>query len=89
MKELFTIVDKIKCFVTPPGKTSNAMELKLFSSIHLPLKVFIFEAFVNCIAGKSFTNKSTSRSDFDEKYFYRLLLAINSNIDFIINSIDF
>ena len=26
---------------------------------------------------------------FDEKYFYRLLLAINSNVDFIVNSIDF
>ena len=26
---------------------------------------------------------------FDEKYFYRLLSAINSNVDFIVNSIDF
>ena len=31
-------------------------------------------------------NKSTI---FDEKYFYRLLSVINSNIDFIVNFIDF
>ena len=88
LRELFTIVEK-KFFITPPGKTGSTIQLKLFSDIHLLLKVFCFEAFVNCIAGKGFMNKSTSRCDFDEKYFYRLLLAINYNIDFIVNSIDF
>ena len=45
----------------PPGKMGSAIKLKLFSGIHLLSKVFCFEAFVNCIAGKSFMNKSTSR----------------------------
>ena len=66
----------------------SAIKLKRFSDIHLLLKVFHFEAFVNCIADKSFTNKSTSMCNFDKKYFYRLLLAINCNVDFIVNSID-
>ena len=41
----------------PPGKMDSAIELKLFSGIHLLLKVFHF---VNRIVDKSFTNKSTS-----------------------------
>ena len=41
----------------PPGKTGSAIELKLFSGIHILLKAFRFEAFVNCITGNSFTNK--------------------------------
>ena len=91
LRELFTIVGKNfwKSFVTPPGKRGSAIKLKLFSGIHLLLKVFRFEAFVNRITGKSFTSKSTSRCDFAENYFYRLLSAINSNVDFIVNSIDF
>ena len=40
-------------------------------------------------AGNSFTNKSTSRCDFQQEIFYRRLSVINSNVDFIINSIDF
>ena len=48
-----------------------------------------FEVFVNRIAGKSLQTKVQVGVIFDEKYFYRLLLAINSNIDFIVNSIDF
>ena len=84
------IVKKIwKSFVTPPGKTGSVIKLKLFSGIHILLKVFRFEAFVNRIAGKGFTNKRTRRCGFDENYFYRLLSAINSNVDFIANSIDF
>ena len=63
---------------------SSAIELKLFSGIHLLLKVFHFEAFVNRITGN---NKSTSRCDFRQEIFYRLLSAINSNVDFIVNSI--
>ena len=66
-----------------------AIKLKLFSGIHLQLKVFHFEAFVNCITGNSFMTKVQVGVIFDKKYFYRLLLAINSNIDFIVNSIDF
>ena len=77
-----------KFFVTPPSITGSAIELKLFSGIHILLKVFCFEAFVNSIVGKSFMNKSTSRCDFQWEIFYRLLLAINSNIDFIVCSID-
>ena len=46
-----------------------------------------FEAFVNRIEGKSFTNKSTSRCDFRREIFYRILSAIKSNVDFIVNSI--
>ena len=66
-----------------------AIKLKLFSGIRLLLKVFHFEAFVNRIMGKSFTNKSTSRCDFWREMFYRLLSAIDINVDFIVNSIDF
>ena len=68
----------------------NAIKLKLFSDIHLLLKVFRFEVFVNHSMGNSFMNKSTSIDViFNEKYFYRRFLAINSNVDFIINSINF
>ena len=70
-------------------KMGSVIKLKLFSGIHLLLKVFCFEAFVNHIAGESFTIKSTSSCNFDEKYFYRLLSAIKYNVDFIVNSIDF
>ena len=35
----------------------SAIELKLFSGIHLLLEVFRFEAFVNCIVGKSLRTK--------------------------------
>ena len=73
----------------PSGKTGSAIKLKLYSGIHLLLKVFCFEPFVNRIAGKSFMNKSTSKYNFDKKYFYRFLLAINYNVDFIVNSINF
>ena len=55
----------LKIFCHTPGKTvGSAINLKLFSSIRLLLKVFHFEAFVNDIAGNSFTNKSKSRCDF-------------------------
>ena len=53
----------------PPGKMGSAIKLKLFSGIHLLLKVFHFEAFVNHIVGKSFMNKSTSRCDFQQEIF--------------------
>ena len=66
----------------------RAIDLKLFSGIHLLLKVFSFERFVNCIAGKSFMNKSTSICDFQQEIF-KHFLAINRNVDFIVNSIDF
>ena len=56
----------MKIFVTPPGKTGSAIELKRFSDVHLLLKVFRFEAFVNRITGNSFMNKSTSRCDFQQ-----------------------
>ena len=65
------------------GKTDIAINLKLFSDIHLPLKVFCFETFVNRIADKSATNKSTSRCNFQHEYFCRLLSTIKNNIDFI------
>ena len=39
--------------------------------------------------GKNFTNKSTISCDFWQEIFYRLLSAINSNVDFIVNSTDF
>ena len=53
------IVNKkfLKSFTTLPGKTGCAIELKLFSGIHLlRIKSVQFEAFVNCSAGNSFTN---------------------------------
>ena len=52
-----------------PGKMGSAIKLKLFSGIHLLLKVFPFQVFVNHIAGKSFMNKSTSRCDFWQEIF--------------------
>ena len=59
-----------KYFVTLPGKTGNAIKLKLFSGIHLLLKVFHFEAFVNRIADKGFMSKSTSKCDFRRELFF-------------------
>ena len=79
----------MKILSRPQVKTGSTIELKLLSGIHLPLKVFCFEAFVNCIAGNSFINKVQVGVIFGEKYFYRFLLAINSNVDFIVNSIVF
>ena len=35
--------------------------------------------------GKSFTNKSTSRCDFLQEIFYKLLSAISRNVDFIVD----
>ena len=50
----------------PPGKMGSAIELKLFSGIHLLLKVFCFEAFVNRIAMcKNFTQVGVI---FNKKY---------------------
>ena len=63
----------------PPGKTGRN-STKPFSGIHLLLKVFRFEAFVNRIAGNSLTEKVQVGVIFDEKYFYRLLSTINSNL---------
>ena len=55
----------------------SAIKLKL-SGIHLLLKVFCFEAFVNRSTGKSFTNKVQVGVIFNKKYFigtYRQLTA--------------
>ena len=41
-----------------------------FSGIHLLLKVFRFEAFVNRSAGNSFINKITSRCDFQQDNYF-------------------
>ena len=88
MSKLFMILNKSfwKSFITPPGKMGSTIELKLYSGIHLLLKMFLF---VNHSVDNSFTNKSTRRCDFQWEIFYRHLMIINSNIDFIINSIDF
>ena len=48
--------------------------------------MFRFKAFVNRIAGKSLQAKVQIGVIFDENYFYRLLSAIDSNVDFIVNS---
>ena len=61
----------------------SAIELKLFSGIHLLLKVFRFKAFVNHSA--VLRTKVQVGMILDGKYFYRCLSAINSNIDFIID----
>ena len=91
LSDLFMIVDKLfsKSFVTSSGKMGSAIKLKLFIGIHLLLKAFCFETFVNHSAGNNFVNKSTNRCDFLCKYFYRRLSVINSNVDFIINSIEY
>ena len=81
------IVDKN--FRHAPGKMGRAIELKHFSGIHLLLKVFHVEPFINRITGKSFTNKNTNRCDSRWEIFYKLLSEINRNVDFIVNSIDF
>ena len=84
MRELFTIVDK-NLFSHPQVKR---VVLSSWNFTYVLLKVFRFEAFVNRITGKSFTNKSTSRCDFIWEIFYRLLSAINSNVDFYWFSMD-
>ena len=65
--------------MTPPGKTGTYIKLKLFSGIHLLLKVFCFEAFVNHSMGNSFMNKVQVGVIFDKKYFicsYQQLTAM-------------
>ena len=66
LSELFMIVDKKiwKSLVTLTDKMGSAIKLKFVLGIHLLLKVFHFEAFVNCSVGNnSFTNKSISRQE--------------------------
>ena len=54
-------------------------ELKLFSGIHILLKVFHFEGFVKVTVLRT---KVQVGVIFDEKYFYRCLSEIYSNLNF-------